>query len=143
MPKPFKIASILFVYLCISCSESPYVEFHSYQELSEYEFFSHGWFPEILSEDAFAIQETYDISSRHVFGKFDFKHRATCDSSITNYEIVTKKALLGRIEKIDRPDFPEWFLSTENIDTTQYLLKTHNDFYLIVSKTANRIYFLR
>lgn len=139
-----KITTLLGIWLWLtSCNESPYVEFHSYQELTEYNFFSNGWFPEILKEDAFGIQETYDVTSKHVFGKFDFKQRPDYDSIITNYRIVKKDSLLDQIGKINKPRYPQWFIQKEKLANNRCLFVKHHDFYLIVEKEANRIYFIR
>lgn len=144
MAKVIKIAAVLGVWLWFtSCNESPYVEFHSYQELNEYEFFSNGWFPEILKEDAFGIQETYDVTSKHVFGKFDFKRRPAYDSIIANYSIEAKDSLLDRMGKIYKPRYPQWFIQKEDFANDKCLFVKQNDFYLIVEKKANRIYFFR
>lgn len=144
MVKVIKIAAVLGVWLWFtSCNESPYVEFHSYQELNEYEFFSNGWFPEILREDAFTIQETYDVTSKHLFGKFDFKRRPACDSILMNYRIVEKDSLLDRIEEINKPRYPQWFIQKEELANDRCIFVKQHDFYLIVEKEANRIYFFR
>ena len=144
MAKVIKIAAVLGVWLWLtSCNESPYVEFHSYQELNEYEFFSNGWFPEILREDAFGIQETYDVTNKHLFGKFDFKRRTACDSILANYRIVEKDSLVDRIEKINKPRYPQWFIRKEEFGNDRCIFVKHKDFFLIVEKEANRIYFVR
>lgn len=144
MPNLHKFPSFLLLFFCLSsCSESPYVEFYSYHELMEYEFFSHGWFPEILKEDAFAIKETYDVTSRHAFGQFEFKRRELYEVELKNYPSVSANLLLEKINKIERPTFPDWFVEKESIAKGQYLLVKSGDFYLIAEKTTNRIYFFR
>ena len=144
MAKIIRIAAFFGVWLWLtSCNELPYVEFHSYQELNEYEFFSNGWFPEIIREDAFGIQETYDVTSKHLFGKFDFKQRPAYDSIIANYRIVEKDSLLDRIEKINKPLYPQWFIQKKDFAGDKCLFVKQNDFYLIVEKESNRIYFVR
>ena len=43
MPNLIKLSAILILFFFLSaCSESPFVEFYSYHELMEYEFFSYG-----------------------------------------------------------------------------------------------------
>jgi len=144
MSKLFKIATILFLWLCFSgCNESPYVEFYSYHELMEYSFFSHGWFPGILKEDAFGIKETYDVTSRHAFGKFEFKQRDLYETDFKTCRSVPADSLLGNIEEIERPSFPKWFVPKDSIAKGHYLLLKHNDFFLIVEKNTYCIYFLR
>jgi hypothetical protein len=144
MPNLLKISAILILFLFFSaCSESPFVEFYSYHELMEYEFFSHGWFPEILKEDAFAIKETYDVGSRHAFGRFEFKQRELYEADLKTCLPVAPDLLLEEINKIERPAFPEWFVEKENIAKGQYLLVKSGDFYLIAEKITNRIYFFR
>ena len=89
MERVIKIASLMIVWLCLSsCYESPHIDFHSYQELSEYNFISNGWIPEVVGNDAYSIQETYDVNNNHLFGKFDFKDRPKYDSIIKNYLIA-------------------------------------------------------
>jgi len=144
MSKLFKIAIILFVWLCFpGCNESPYVEFYSYHELMEYDFFSHGWFPGILKEDAFGIKETYDVTSRHAFGKFEFKQQDLYETDFKTCRTIPADSLLGKIEEIERPFFPKWFISRDSIAKGHYLLLKYNDFFLIVEKNTNCIYFLR
>lgn len=144
MPKLLKLSFFLILFLSFSgCNESPYVEFYSYHELLEYDFFSHGWFPGILKEDAFGIKETYDITNRHAFGKFEFKQRDLYEPDFKTCRSVPADSLLGKIEEIKRPSFPKWFVPKENIAKSQYLLLKYNDFFLIVEKNTNCIYFLR
>ena len=139
-----KLPSFLILFLCLSaCSESPYVEFYSYHELMEYEFFSHGWFPGILKEDAFAIKETYDVASRHAFGQFEFRRRELYEAELKNCRMVPADSLLAKIEEIERPAFPGWFVEKRNIEKGQYILMKYDDFYLIAEKNANRIHFFR
>jgi hypothetical protein len=98
---------------------------------------------EILNDDASAIQETYDIASNHLYGKFDFKNRTKYDSIIKSYIVVRRDSLLEKIEKINRPRCPEWFISKEDITNDKYIIVKNKDFYLMMDKEANRIYYLR
>ncbi len=144
MLKLLKIYSSLMLFLLLSaCSESPYVEFFSYHELMEYKFFSHGWFPGILKEDAFGIKETYDISSRHVFGQFEFRQRELYEVELKSCPFVAAGLLQEKIGKIERPSLPKWFIPKDSIADGHYLLVRYGDFFLITGKNANRIYFFR
>ncbi len=144
MPKLLKITFSVILFLCLSgCNESPVVEFYSYQELMEYEFFSHGWFPGILKEDAFGIKETYDVTSRRAFGQFEFKQRELYEADLKDCPPVAIGLLLEKIGKIERPALPKWFVPKDSIAKGYYLLVKHGDFYLIVAKNTNRIYFFR
>jgi hypothetical protein len=139
-----RIALLLSACLSLySCSESPHIDFHSYQELCEYEFIQNGWFPELLSEDASGIQETYDVNNKHLYGKFDFKNRPNYDSIMNNYSSVAKDSLIGRIEKIRKPRCPKWFIPMKDLTNNNYIIAEHNNFYLIMDKKANRIYYVR
>ncbi len=144
MLKLIKLSFFLILFLSFSgCSESPYVEFYSYHELMEYNFFSHGWFPGILKEDAFGIKETYDVTSRHAFGKFEFRQRDLYEPDFKICRSVPADSLLSKIEEIERPSFPRWFIPKGDITKSQYLLLKDKDFFLIVEKNTNCIYFLR
>jgi hypothetical protein len=111
MERTIRILSFMIVWLSLfSCNESPQIDFHSYQELAEYNFICNGWIPEVLGNDAYSIHETYDVNSNHLFGKFDFKLRPTYDSIIKNYQLVEEDSLLERIKKIKRPRYPSWFI---------------------------------
>jgi hypothetical protein len=144
MAGKLKTAILLIAWLCVSsCYESPEVDFHSYQELSEYEFIYNGFFPEILKEDATHIQATYDITNKHVFGDFDFKRRSEYDLVINSYSIANKDSLLERIKKIHQPRTPKWFIPKEDLLKDNYLIVKHQNFYLMMDRKINRIYFLR
>lgn len=119
------------------------MEFYSYRELMEYEFFSHGWFPGILKEDALAIKETYDVSSRHAFGQFEFKQRELYEAELSKCQLVASGLLLDKVESVKRPVLPKWFAQKDNITKGKYLLVKYDDFYLLAEKNANRIYFFR
>lgn len=144
MHNHYKLPSLLILFLCLSaCSGSPYVEFFSYRELTEYAFFSHGWFPGILKEDAFSIKETYDVTSRHAFGKFKFKQRELYEAELSKCQLVASGLLHDKIEEIKKPALPQWFVPKDSIVNGHYLLVKYNDFYLLAEKNANRIYFFR
>lgn len=129
--------------LLFSCNESPSIDFHSYQELSGYSFIQNGWFPEILKGDAYSIKETYDVNNKHVFGKFEFSDRTKYDSIICTYSIVERDTLLAKIDEIDKPLYPEWFITKSDLDKGNYTSVKHMDLYLIIEKGINRIYFIR
>ena len=144
MVKISKIALFLIVWFCFSsCNESPRVDFHSYQELAEYDFIINGWIPEILGDDASGIVETYDNQNRHLFGKFDFKRRPEYELAVRSYIKAEKDSLLERIEKIDKPRYPKWFVPKADLTGDKYILAKHNNFYLILDKKSNRIFYLR
>lgn len=139
-----KIAVLLTTCLSFSsCNESPYVIFHSYQELSEYDFISQGRIPEIVNDDAIEIRETYDITNNHIFGSFDFIHRPEYDSVINGYSKGDKGSLLKRIEDISKPRYPKWFIPKEDINGGKYIIANHKGFFLMLDRNVNRIYFLR
>lgn len=137
-----KILAIIWLFL-FSCNESPNIDFHSYQELSEYNFIRDGWFPEILKADAYNIRETYDVNNKHVFGKFEFSDKTKYDSIIRTYSKADMDALFVRIDKIDKPSYPEWFISKSDLNKGNYTLVEQMDFYLIMLKETNKIYYLR
>ena len=142
--KIFKLAFLFTVCLCFSsCNESPYVIFHTYQELSEYDFISEGRIPEILDVDAIEIRETYDITNKHIFGSFDFIRRPKYDSVIMSYPTGDKSSLLKMIKEIKKPRYPKWFIPEEDIIRGQYIIAKQKDFYLLMDKKVDRIYFLR
>jgi len=140
----FKIGLFFAAWLSFfSCNESPHIDFHSYEELSNYEFIQNGWFPEILNHDASDIRETYDVNNKHLFGKFDFKNRINYDSIVAGYSVVEKDSLIKRIKEIKRPRRPEWFIHPKDLTDNNFVFTVHNNFYLIIEKEKNRIYFLR
>jgi hypothetical protein len=144
MERTSRILFILIVWLSVlSCHESPHVDFHSYQELAEYNFIGNGWIPEILGKDAVGIQETYDVNNTHLFGKFDFKFRLTYDSIIKKYQPVTQDSLLEQIKKIKMPRYPAWFIQKNDLKKENFVLAKNKEFYIIMEKKTNRIYYLR
>ena len=134
---------ILFLQCFVSCTESPHIDFHSYQELSGYNFIRNGWIPEILGNDACNIQATYNVASQHVFGKFYFTNRIAYDSILRNYHVPGKDSLLARIGEIRKPRFPEWFIPKESITESNYVMAKYGNFYLLMDKKDNSIYFVR
>ncbi|MGE5796637.1 MAG: hypothetical protein ACM339_11815 [Ignavibacteria bacterium] len=116
------ITLLIICFFLYSCNESAHVDFHSYQELSEYDFINNGWFPEILKDDAYMIQETFDIGNKQLFGKFDFKNRSKYDSIIHTYHLTDRDSLINHIGKINKPIYPDWFVSKENININNFIL---------------------
>jgi hypothetical protein len=137
------ITLLIILFFLYSFNESPHIDFHSYQELLEYDFIKNGWFPAILRDDAYMIQETFDYTSKHLFGRFDFKNRSNYDSIIQMYPLIELDSLINQIEKINIPAYPDWFVPKENINKSNFILVKENDFYIIMERKANRIYFLR
>lgn len=144
MQRVIKITPFITLWLWIaSCNQSPQIDFHSYQELSEYSYIGNGWIPEILGEDAYGIQETYDIYNNHLFGKFDFTNRTIYDSIINTYQPMKLDSIVARINTIDRPRCPDWFIEIDNLSTTKQKMVKHDNFFLIMMEGQNRIYFVR
>jgi hypothetical protein len=134
----------LFAFFCFSsCNESPKIDFHSFAELSQYDFIVNGWFPDILQNDAYNIQETYDINSKHLFGKFDFNDRSGYDSIISTCLVVQADSLIEHIEKIKKPEFPQWFIPNDDLNNSRYTVVKQKEFYLIIERDKNRIYYVR
>src|SRR5690242_9940535 len=124
MPKLLKLSFLLILFLCLSaCNESPVVEFYSYHELMEYEFFSRGWFPEILKEDASGIKESYDVSSRYAFGQFEFKQRELYEADLKTCPTVAAGLLQEMMDKIERPSLPQWFVPKDSLAKGHLLIK--------------------
>lgn len=144
MKKNIKTALLLSACLWFtSCNESPYVVFHTYQELTGYDFIGEGRIPEIVNENAVEIRETYNIVNKHIFGSFDFIHRPEYDSVIMSYDTGDIDSLLKRIEETGSPRYPKWFIPKENLTGGHYIIARHEGFYLMMDKKVNRIYFLR
>jgi len=144
MKRTIQIALLILFLQCIgSCTESPHIDFHSYQELSGYNFIGNGWFPEILGKDAGSIQATYDVATHHVYGKFDFTDRATYDSIIQGYHRVRIDSLLEMIKEIRKPRYPAWFIPKVDITEGNCVVTKYEDFFLVMEKKRNCIYFVR
>ena len=144
MKRSIKTASIIIVLLSLfSCNWSPQIDFQSYKELSGYDFIDNGWFPEILGNDSYNILETYDLYNNHSYGKFDFKQRSLYDSIIRNYQRVKVDTLLSVMNKIRKPRYPSWFIQKAEVTGSNYVLAKQNNFYLLMEKKTNRIYFFR
>jgi len=144
MERLIKTVSLSVVCLCFSsCYESRHVDFHSYQELSEYSFISDGWIPEVMGQDACAIQETYDINNNHLFGKFDFRNRPVYDSIFKSCVVVQEDSLFAKIDAIKKPRCPKWFIPKERFLKSNYLMVKQQDFYLIMDRKKNIMYYLR
>lgn len=144
MKKTIQTAILFLLLHClVSCSESPHIDFHSYQELSGYNFIGDGWFPGILGKDAGNIQATYDVATHHVYGKFDFTNRSTYDSIIQRYRVVGIDSLLAMIKEIRKPRYPAWFIQKKDITEGNYVVATHEEFFLLMDKKRNCIYFVR
>jgi len=144
MGRKITLATLILVWFCLSsCYESPHIDFHSYQELSEYDFIRNGWIPDVVGIDATNIQETYDNTNHQVFGKFDFKNRPLYDSIIKSYNPVETDLLISRIKEIKKPRYPSWFILLQDITRDNCMIAKHDNFYLIMDKKVNRIYFLR
>lgn len=144
MQTPIKITilSVICVFL-FSCNESPHVDFHSYQELSLYGFFDKEWLPEILGADLTHVQQTYDVNNKHLFGEFEFTDRERYDSIVETYDKVEIDTLINRMEQINKPIAPDWFISKRDLVKGNYIFVKHQEFYLILEKEANRIYYMR
>ena len=144
MKRTIKTYSLMIVCLCLfSCNESPQIDFQSYQELSGYNFISNGWFPDILGADSYNILETYDLNNRDAFGKFNFKQRAVYDSIIRNYQSVKADSLLSRLNKIGKPGYPSWFIPKAEVSDRNYILAKQNNFWLLMDRKSNRIFFFK
>lgn len=144
MQKVIKITTLISLWLShASCNQSPQIDFHSYQELSEYSYISNGWIPEILGSDVYGIQETYDIYNSHLYGKFDFTNRQRYDSIISTYPTIEPDSIIARINAIKRPQSPNWFIEIDYLSATKQKMVKHENFYLILEMSQNRIYFVR
>jgi ABC-type polysaccharide transport system permease subunit len=144
MLKILSLPMLLFVLLCFGgCNETPVVVFHSYDELTDYPFFGADWVPEIVQNDITDIRETYAVENGHVYGRFDFVTRSMYDSVFSTYQVVSSDLLLQKMDSINRPQRPEWFITEKDLNTGKYQLAWHKGFCLLLCKQENRMYFVK
>lgn len=140
----FKAGLLLLAVACLaSCKESPVVDFHSYEELLEYPYYSNGWYPDIARDDLFDIRETYDTYNKHVIGRYEFKIRPRYDSMVAHFAAASKEEALKKLAEIDHPQYPAWLDDIKNLNTDKYRFFKQGDFYLLMDKKENRFIFFK
>ncbi|MEO8150858.1 MAG: hypothetical protein ABI723_24710 [Bacteroidia bacterium] len=139
-PKLFILLTIVFLDGCSDGYEQHYDKFSDFNSINQR---NKGWFPEIISSDAYNIKNTSYPDSLCAFGTFSYSTTAFYDSIFK--EPGTKKIDFSLFEQkvnehIERK--PYWFLNPGKISKSEFEAIQIERFYIVRKMNEKKIYFV-
>ena len=141
-----KHAGLLVTLTCLlllGCSESYYQDYDNFHEFNKVNQRNKGWFPNIISNDAYDLKNTSYLDSLTAFGTFSYSNSSYYDSIFTDsntkridYSIFEQKVK----QYISRK--PEWFLNLQNVSKKDYQVVQIERFFIVREVTDKRVYFV-
>jgi len=141
-----KYTKIFLVLVCLSvaaCTDKYEQQYQTYSNFDKVNQRNKGWFPDIISTDAYNFKNASYLDSLCAFGTFSYVNNYFYDS------IFDKK----EINKIDFSKFeqkvnehlkrrPDWFLDIANISKNEYQTIQQNGFYIVRNPINKKVYFV-
>ena len=140
------LLGILVLAFFTSCNNGDYL-----QEYENYDEFSKigstrltGWFPvELIKSDAYNIKNVSYLSTKCVFGVFDYKNEELYDSifKTENYIDSTYNKIFHSQIVLVKDIFPEWFPKTEYWKTESTGIILFDNCYALKDSEKKQIYY--
>jgi hypothetical protein len=134
---------ILTYFLSSGCSDSYHQDYDNFNEFNKVNQRNKGWFPDIISNDAYDLKNTSYLDSLTAFGTFSYSNSKYYDSIFANSN--AKKIDFSTFEqKVNRhiSRKPEWFLNLENASNNDYQVIQIERFFIARRVPDKRIYFV-
>lgn len=131
------------IILLTSCSKNYEQNYDNYREFSKQNQRNKGWFPALISKDAFNLKSSSSLKPFHNFGVFEYTNENYYDSIFKKQNKV--KISIADFEKIIKSNIeskPNWFLNIPDIKNREFTVVSYENFILAKSNNERKIYFV-
>jgi hypothetical protein len=134
-------AFVLTVLKISSCNENPECYYSNYQDLKASGYLAKGWIPEILPECAYEIREIHNMDNNHIFGTFQYQSDSFINS-IDSIEKSDRGDFERRLESINLPQRPIWFIDNTMLNDKNLHFYRHEYYLLCLNRMEKQVYFV-
>lgn len=138
-----KYTLLLLIIFLTSCSKNYEQNYDYYRDFSKQNQRNKGWFPALISEDAFNLKSSSSLDPFHNFGVFEYKNENYYDT-IFKKENKTEM-IISDFEKIIKTNIeskPNWFLKITEIKNKDLEVIKYENFILAKNNKEKKIYFV-
>lgn len=133
------MTSLLFT----ACSDSYEQQYDNFDDFNKANQRNKGWFPDIISADAFDLKNDSYLDPLCAFGTFNYSDDHYYDSIFadTNVEQIDFEIFNEKIKTHDNRR-PRWFLQPDFVPDDNYSSIKVKRFYITKDKGQKKIYFI-
>lgn len=137
---------IFLVFTCVllvACTDRYEQEYQTYSDFDKVNQRNKGWFPGIISTDAYNLKNVSYFDSLCAFGVFSYSNNHFYDSIFDKQEI--NKIDFSKFEQKVNEHLkrrPNWFLKTDTISKSEYQTFQQDRFYIIRHSNDKKVYFI-
>jgi hypothetical protein len=134
---------ILTSIFLFSCSGNYEQRYDKYADFEKVNLRNKGWFPDIVSSDAYDLKSDSYLDDLCAFGMYNYSNNNYYDSAFTipsarqiDFSVFAEKV------KINESRRPSWFLDLNSISKVNFETIRIERFYIARDKTQKKIYFV-
>lgn len=137
---------IFLVFTCLSlaaCTDKYEQEYQTYNDFDKVNQRNKGWFPDIISTDAYNLKNTSYLDSLCAFGTFSYSNNYFYDSIFDKTEI--NKIDFSKFEQKVNEHLkrrPDWFMKIDTISRMEYQAIQQDRFYIVRNSKVKKVYFI-
>jgi len=141
-----KYTMIFLVFTCLSlaaCTDKYEQEYQTYNDFDKVNQRNKGWFPDIISTDAYNLKNTSYLDSLCAFGTFSYSDNYFYDSIFDKTEI--NKIDFSKFEQKVNEHLkrrPDWFMKIDTISRMEYQAIQQDRFYIVRNSKVKKVYFI-
>jgi len=138
--KQFLIFTCLFITACTNKYEQRYQNYSDFDKVNQR---NKGWFPNIISTDAYNLQNVSYLDSLCAFGTFSYSNNYFYDSIFDKTEInrIDFSKFEQKVnEHLKRQ--PDWFLKFDKISKNEFQTIQQDRFYIVRHSKDKKVYFV-
>jgi hypothetical protein len=113
-------------FFLISCSNNIEQEYKDYTEFLNATLRHQSWFPDLIAKDCYNFWEIHSVEKNNSLGKFSYTDTSRMNSTLsdtTKYERIDPSTFASFLQKIDKPEQPDWLLSNVDNKRNEYYRK--------------------
>ena len=134
--------TLLFLLIFLSsCSKNCEQDYKNYKDFSKQNQRAKGWFPSLISNDAFNLKSSSSLDPFHDFGVFEYTNEIYYDS-IFKDEVKISISEFEKIIKNNIESKPSWFLNIVDIKKKDLKVVISEGFILVKRNKEKKIYFV-
>ena len=137
-----KVFLVLTFLSLVSCNDKYEQQYQTYSDFEKINQRNKGWFPDIVSSDAYNFKNASYLDSLCAFGAFSYSNNYFYDSIFdrAKHKIEFSKFERKVNEHLERR--PDWFLKTDKISESDYQAIQQDRFYIARHLKDKKIYFI-
>ena len=141
-----KYTMIFLVFTCLSlaaCTDKYEQEYQTYSDFDKVNQRNKGWFPDIISTDAYNLKNASYLDSLCAFGTFSYSNNYFYDSIFDKTEI--NKIDFSKFEQKVNEHLkrrPDWFMKIDTISRMEYQAIQQDRFYIVRNSKVKKVYFI-